>query len=521
MNGMKKTKVLFPLLFLFFTAQGQEIDSLFSDSLQLQQELIRQENISNLSYQFRLMEEPSSELDSLFDFEETDSGWVSPKETDWAKLDSLHGVFVGYNPSLEYVIYEDIADQGGLENYLQTLIRTGDFVPGFDPNSNKIDLVLEASKDVFRPLHEYKLRILADYKLFWVTIIVLFFLITAALMITSMLIFKSQRNKRENLKKEYDELIIGPLTSLLFEKDLEEIKQISKLDLVEIFPEKLFDKPLFKQVMIERIIGLNKKMKGEFKDKLKAFYKATGLMDITRRNLKSKRWDIITTGLVQVNEMDLSELLQEVKKHTNSSNFHVRSQSGATLLNVSSTVNLDFLRDQKYPLSEWQQMNYLRIIKFVHNTKSLELDKLFRSENPSVRLFGIKLVRMLGRLDLLTGLKELSTKASDEEKIELLKTYETIGAHMEVDFINSCIQSENQELQLEAVKVAGQLGDEKSLQLIIGLFAHNPDFELKKSLMRSMYLLNPETFERYTKDQFSEEIVRIRAHILDPLLTHV
>lgn len=521
MNGMKKTKVLFPLLFLFFTAQGQELDSLFYDSLQLQQELIRQENISNLSYQFRLMEEPSSDLDSLFEFEETDSGWVSPKETDWAKMDSLFGVLEEYNPSLEYVIYEDIADQGGLENYLQTLIRTGDFVPGYDPNSNKVDLVLEASKDVFRPLHEYKLRILADYKLFWVTIIVLFFLITAALMIAAMLVFKSRRNKREQLKNEYDELIIGPLTSLLFEKDLEEIKQITKSDLLDIFPEKLVDKPLFKQVMIERIIGLNKKMKGEFKDKLKACYKAAGLMDITRRNLKSKRWDLITTGLVQVNEMDLSELLQEVKKHTNSSNFHVRSQSGATLLNVSSTVNLDFLRNQKYPLSDWQQMNYLRIIKFVHNTKSLKLDKLFKSENQSVRLFGIKLVRMLGRLDLLPGLKELSINATDEEKIELLETYETIGAHMEVDFINSCIQSSNQDLQLEAVKVAGQLGDEKSLQLIIELFAHNPDFELKKSLMRSMYLLNPETFERYTKDQFSEEIVRIRAHILDPLLTHV
>lgn len=521
MNGMKKAKVLLPLFFLFFAAQGQELDSLFSDSLQLHQELIRQQKIPNLSYQFRLMEEPASGLDSLFNFQQTDSGWVSPIEANWAKADSLHGVLAQFNPSLEYVVYEDVTDHTGLKNYLQTLIQTGDFVPGYDPNSSRIDLVLEASKDVFRPLHEYKLRILADYKLFWVTIIVMFFLVTAALMITSMMIFKSQRNKRENLKKEYDELIIGPLTSLLFEKELEEIKQITKADILAIFPDKLFDKPLFKQVMIERIIGLNKKMKGDFKDKLKAFYKAAGLMDITRRNLQSKRWDLITTGLVQVNEMDLSELLQEVKKHTNSSNFHVRSQSGATLLNVSSTVNLDFLRDQRYPLSEWQQMNYLRIIKFVHNAKSLELDKLFKSENQSVRLFGIKLVRMLGRLDLLSGLKDLSLKASDEEKIELLETYETIGAHMEVDFINACIQSSNPKLQLAAVKVAGQLGDEKSLQLIIDLFAHNPDFELKKSLMRSMYLLSPETFDRYTKDQFSEEIVRIRAHVLDPLLTHV
>lgn len=517
----RRVQLLSALFFLFFAAKGQELDSLFGDSLQLQQELIRQQTVANLSFQFRLLEEPDSGLDSLFHFQQTDSGWVSEKELNWAKLDSVYGILADYNPRLEYVIYQEIAGQNGLKNYLKTLIRTGDFVPGYYPDANTVDLVLEASKDVFQPLHEYKLRILADYKLFWVTVIVLFFLITAALMITSMLIFKSRRNKREQLKKEYDELIIEPLTSLLFEKDLEEIKQITKSDIIELFPEKLFAKPLFKQVMIERIIGLNKKMKGDFKDKLKAFYKTAGLMEITRRNLESNRWDLITTGLVQVNEMDLSELLQEVKKHTNSSNFHVRSQSGATLLNVSSTVNLDFLRDQKYPLSEWQQLNYLRIIKFVHNTKSLELDKLFASENPSVRLFGIKLVRMLGRLDLLAGLRELSEKASDEEKIELLETYGTTGAHMEVDFINACIQSANPEVQLAAVKVAGQLGDERSLQLIIELFAQNPDFELKKSLMRSMKLLDSETFDRYTQDQYSEEIIQLRAHILDPLLTHV
>ncbi|SDC78823.1 hypothetical protein SAMN04488104_10069 [Algoriphagus faecimaris] len=521
MISMKKILTLGLIFFFTLTSYGQDLDSLFADSVKLQQELIRQKKMANLGYQFRLFQEPQRDLDSIYQFQNTDSGWVSSTLMDWSKLDSIYAQLTDFDPHLEYKIYEDPTDQQGLENYLQTLLLTGDFIPGLEEEGSKIDLILEASKDAFQPLEKYKLRILADYKLFWVSVIVLFFLGTASLMIASMMIFKTKRNKREQLKKEYDEMIIGPLTSLLFEKELDEIKELKTEDLLEIFPPKLFQKPLFKAVMIDRIIGLNKKMKGDFKDKLKAFYKVAGLTEITRKNLKSSRWDLITTGLVQVNEMDLFELLTEVKKHTNSSNFHVRSQSGATLLNLAPTSNLDFLRDQKYPLSDWQQMNYLRILKFVHSSKSLELDKLFHSNNQSVRLFGIKLVRMLGRLDLLPGLKELSQRATDEEKIELLETYETIGAHMEVDFINQCIYSKNQEVQLAAVKVAGELGDENSLNIIINLFAENPHFELKKALLRSIYQLNPETFERYTKDQIADDIQRLRAHILDPLLSHV
>ncbi|HCX74316.1 MAG TPA: hypothetical protein DHU93_01660, partial [Algoriphagus sp.] len=101
--------------------------------------------------------------------------------------------------------------------------------------------------------------------------------------------------------------------------------------------------------------------------------------------LKDSRWDIIASGLVQVNEMDLSELINEVKSFTNSKNFHVRSLAGATLLNLSEKVDLSFLKDQDYPLSDWQQMNYLRIIKFVGSSKFLNIPILFKSKNPSVR----------------------------------------------------------------------------------------------------------------------------------------
>ncbi len=114
-------------------------------------------------------------------------------------------------------------------------------------------------------------------------------------------------------------------------------------------------------------------MKGEFKEKLKALYRKLDLDKRSIDSLKSNRWDKVTMGLVQINEMDLVEALPRVKYHANSSNFQVRTQAVATLLNLSEKVDLTFLRDQTFPLSLWQQMNYLRIIRFVSHQKKPEV----------------------------------------------------------------------------------------------------------------------------------------------------
>ena len=59
------------------------------------------------------------------------------------------------------------------------------------------------------------------------------------------------------LLKEYDRIIIDPLTSLLFEKELTEIQEMELKEIHSFFPQTLLAKPLYKDVLIDRIIGLN------------------------------------------------------------------------------------------------------------------------------------------------------------------------------------------------------------------------------------------------------------------------
>jgi hypothetical protein len=514
-------------LFLLISGQSFAQENLIpKDSSGFRDFLILQNEIPGMSYRFYIKDKMSSDTlltDSLYSFYKTDSGYYSRRFTDFGQISqwekSLQDDRLDYN--LQYLVFSEVYSVDAAREYLLNRVQSGDVLVKFEEVKPTDDLVSLASNAPYLPLQRFKFRFISDYKLFIVTGVIAFFLVVASSMIVAMLLMKAKLNKREKLHKEYDRLIVDPLTSLLFEKEKDEILSMKDEEVYDYFPKVMLTKPLYKDVLIERIIGLNKKMKGDFKEKLKAIYKKLNLDIISIKSLESNEWDRVAMGLVQINEMDLVEALPEVKVHANSSNFHIRSQAVATLLNLSEKVDLTFLRDQNFPLSLWQQMNYLRIIRFVRHQKDLKLQILFDSKNQSIRIFGYKLVGVLGRVDLIEHLAARAGEVSDEEKIQILEVYSTLGAHMEVAFINDCLKSENKELAMAAAKAAGSIGDSVSADILAELSAGESNFRRKHYFLKSLYNLDKERFELATSMNHETETAEIRNHILDPMLQHV
>lgn len=525
---MKKLYFFFLSLFLqsliITTAAGQSPQSL-TDSTAFQDFLIKQKEIQGLSVRFLIEKSDFTDSipgDSIFRFAETSPGLLSSVEiTQLGNFPKLLDTLSALDPTWEFLIFSQPSTFIATQEYVANLIRNGDIQELSKEIAPDKDLVLLASNFQYVPFFKYKLPFSSDYKLFIVVAIIAFFLISASVMILFMVIFKAKKNKKEQLMKDYEPLIAEALTAILFEKEIDEIKGLSEAEVLAIFPAGLLSRPLFQSVLIEKIIGLNKKMKGDFKDKLKALYQKLGLDKVSMANLHGKRWDKVATGLVQINEMDLIEALPEVKKHANSPNFHVRTQAIGTLLNLSEKMDLTFLKDQNYPLSSWQQMNYLRIIKFLYPQKELQMLSLFDSENQSVRLFGYKLVRLIGRVDLLENLEKSAINAPDDEKIEIIKTYADLGAYMQADFLNRCLLSENPKLQQAAAQAIGVIGNNESVPIIENLLKSQPDFPMKMILLKSLQKLDSNQFEKFTGIQTDIDTQRIKRHLLDPLLNHV
>ncbi len=526
----RKLNLIFTFSFCFLLAgvKAQSQDSFdFKDSLEFVEFLVRQKTVPGLTYQLVLPIKGAERIqiltiDSLWTME--DGLYISPSFDSIASVLALRDSLAVQDSivaDLKFLIYEEENPQEAASAFVANLLRSNDIFPLEEPIGTDEDLVALANQSPFQPDYKIGFGYFNDFKIFMITVIIVLFLTISLSMIVFMVIFKTRRNRLENRRNAYREEIAGPLSEILFNFEIEEIAALTEEELNNFFPKQNRNKALYNEVLIENIISLNKKMKGDFKEKLKTLYRRLGLLTYTQKLLSSKKWDAIAIGLVQINEMDLYELLPQVKSHVNSSNFHIRSGAAAAILNLSEMVDLNFLRDQKYPLSSWQQMNYLRIIKFLYPTRKLVMVNLFDSDNLSVRLFGYKLVRMVGRVDLVEKLGEIFPNVTDVEKVEILKTIKTLGMPGYEEYINDSMKSQNPKLAKTAIKVAGSLGNEDSIAIIISLIQEELSFELKFQLFDSLSKLDFEKFEAICLGSNDEKTKEIYHHIKDPLLSNV
>lgn len=512
------------LIFLFGNIYAQD-----STNLQLESQLYEiSREIPGLSF---ILEVKEDEKD-LSGFSLVKSGqnglWVSDTLVDFKSASHLRDTVLfatGKNGNLSFLIFDKKAEKEAIHEFLDNLTRNELLIPEDTSRSNGFEegeLHVLASKVNFSPIFELKSKILIDTKMLLLVSTLVLFLVASIVLVTTMYVVKKRKKKRDFLTAKFKEMSFEPISNLLFEHSLEELQSFDKNKFESFFPVDHLNNRLFKDEMILEIISLNKNMKGEFKTKLKTIYRKLGLDVHSIQKLSSKKWDVITSGIVEINEMDVVEAVEKVEKFAKSENFYVRSNAVATLLNISNDHELKVLVYQDFPLSRWQQMVYFRIIKFINNTQQkVRVDLLFESKNESVRVFGYKLVRYLGLFDLLEILSLKYKNASIPEKLEMIKCFEVFSYQDSLDQLHRDLSTSDKSLFLGVLGVLQQIGNPISEVILFEKLKTNLDFDSKKAVMKALYALNPGLLEEWTRQADDKEVYSIFNHLMDPVLSHV
>jgi hypothetical protein len=426
--------------------------------------------------------------------------------------------------SINYLLFKREVSESGVVEYLNNLIRNELFDPiSISSNSfgNEGDLVLLGTNTPFRPFYKLKVKILSDVKMLLLLACLSMFLIASLIMVLVMFVIKSKKRRKEVLTLRFKNLCYGQISDLLFDDEPDRLRHLNREDLIALFPKGHLDIDLFKDVMIQEIISLNKNMKGDFKARLKLIYRKLELDKHSINKLSLKRWDAVTAGIVEINEMDVIEAAPKVEKFTSHENFYIRSNAVATMLNISNDMSLKVLADQRYPLSEWQQMKYYRIIKYINNKGIVKFHLLFESENESVRVFGIKLVRYLGLVDRLSILQQMYGTASINEKIEILKCYDNFNHVDGLEDLHNDLDTTDKTLFLNVVKVLKNLGSALSQIILMERFKKTKDFECRLKILDAVNSLNPDLITILDVPSSDDQVKQILAHLKDPILSHV
>ncbi|AWW32944.1 hypothetical protein DN752_24020 [Echinicola strongylocentroti] len=425
--------------------------------------------------------------------------------------------------SIHYYISEEEKDIQSITSYID-IIRKNDLYIAQQDTGNVDEgnsLIIEANKLGFKPFYKFRRRILTDIKFIIFIGILALFIITFFVLLFFIIIVRSRNARKERQVKEYEDTCREPLSTFLFAYDVAEVKQLTYEEINVLFATNDFKKPLFKDTLIKEIVNLNKNLKGDFKEKLKVIYTTLKLDDHSIRKLKSSNWELQATGTMELYEMNIEKAVPHLEKLLDSKNFVVRSTAVRAYLQLSSKKELSFLSQQNYPLSRWQQMGLYRVLRNTSSTGQIHLKTLLMSDNDSVRVFGVKLVRLLGRMDVIEKLSQMFPTASLEEQYEIIKTFNSLSAHTEIDLVHRSFQSKDIKLATLSAELMGGIGNEISVALLVEKLRTETPFSLEKCMMTSLYKLDEEMMNWVVGHFERPRLELIRKHIQDSLLENV
>ncbi|WP_186757782.1 hypothetical protein [Echinicola salinicaeni] len=425
------------------------------------------------------------------------------------------------NPRIQYYIFDDAKDFDEVIDYIAIIKKNELYIPKTEKPQTNEELIIAANRIPFKPFYQLRYKIFNDIKFIILLGILGLFLITFLALLFFLVIARSKNAKRKKLIKEYKLQCQTPISSLIFEYTFQEIESMSFEQLSAEFGKSNFEKALFKDTLIKEIVNVNKNLKGDFKDKLRAIYTILGLDKFSLLKLKSKKWDEQSAGIVELFEMNIGYAVDQIEKLVSSKNFIVRTNAVRAVLHLSIDKDLKFLAQQQYPLSKWQQMSIYRVLKNIPKSEKLDISILLDAENHSVQTFGIRLVRYLGKIELIEKLSSMYNHVSYLGKQEILKTFKALTAFSELELVHRILMETDRNLSLLASNLLADIGNDESIEFLSTKLEGSKDFKLQKSILTTLYTLDEQRFEIEVQKLNQEHIDLIKNHIKDSLLSYV
>ena len=247
----------------------------------------------------------------------------------------------------------------------------------------------------------------------------LFLLFTALLIIaTYYVLYKKKKNYQLNNKVRQQ---LGTLITELFVYE--------NLADIEI-PDTLFAWLKHKdarQMVIDELTQNKSSFVGSMSENLKKLYRVLGLNIDSRIKLDDKRGYIQCQGIHELCVMEQKDQYRKVFELTNSSNYDVRIEAQTAILKWYGFKGLRFLSVATYPISEFQQLKMLELLRPLSFTSLENLDKWLISPNDTVVNFALKLAEHYNQQQVKEEVAACLTHPNETVRIQAVKTLAVIG----------------------------------------------------------------------------------------------
>jgi hypothetical protein len=197
-----------------------------------------------------------------------------------------------------------------------------------------------------------------------------------------------KRNKKKKILIEKYENYLAETMTYVYEND-------------KIFEKKTYQftlnkedqtHPFNRQILLDQIMLMRKHVGGEEGFILSHLYEKLGFNRASLKKTKSLLWHTRLEGLQELIMMSATSFEKTVLRMIHDSNPFIRIEAIRALILRGQEWQKDLIR-YSYPLSAWEQYQICDALSRVQNIQLPDFTPLLGSYNPSVLLFGLRMIK--------------------------------------------------------------------------------------------------------------------------------
>jgi hypothetical protein len=246
--------------------------------------------------------------------------------------------------------------------------------------------------------------------------------------------------------------------------------------------------PLSRQVMITELINGKKGLSGTAATNLVLLYRQLGLERDSLDKLASRKWHLQAQGIQELAVMEQRSYVTRLYRFTNAHNEVVRREAQAAIVQLYGFEGLRFLEIIDTPLSEWQQIQLLRLLQHATGMPQGNILRWLDSANETVRIFTLKLVAEQHLQELAPKLRECLQDSCQEVRLQAVRCMRELGATDSCPNLVTAYPAETPAVQLAILHTLGHIGTEAEVEFV-GTQLSAPDNSIKLEAARALVRL--------------------------------
>ncbi len=251
--------------------------------------------------------------------------------------------------------------------------------------------------------------------------------------------------------------------------------------------------PINRSILKDILLDLQRDLTGDSRARLLAMYKDFDLHLDAFAKLKSRRWEIVTKGIVELTQMQVEVAYTAIRKFINHRKSVIRRHAQIATVSLKHEGIAHFLDTNKYPISEWQQIKILEVLREKEDFIPPSFGVWLLSGNKDVVLFALRLIRYYNQTDANSGVIQLLKHKEEEIKQAAIDCIKEFGIIEAMPTLMAAFPRAKRDTRILILDAIGAIGKEEHIPFLREVCRKVSNFNVRSKALGAINTIAPGT----------------------------